>query len=323
MLLQGQFYRWRGELPACRLFLVLLLSTPAIPALAGPPSPSHEPERAVYFELDGPRGTGVLDPEKPVRLSVYLQGERGGMDHIVAIFEGGPFVRRLVPMRPEPGRQAFRSSVTLEPSVRGFVSTREKALRVNVILARRHGMRLTRFMSRTVYVTMRLPRKVSKLSTAPFSETKQNLPGAFWPDLSRVGGLGREEARDGISEQDLIVGSVQTRGQGYWRHISHLIGRSLREPLASSSRKKPEGTVLVRFRLHANGEVQLVQVERSSGIPRLDEAGMEAIISAHPFPPFPSNLSPANLSTDWIDMHVELTQSAPRSGRRHVPRPAP
>ena len=288
------------------LLLMLVLSTPAFPTLAGPTSLSPERDRTVYFEFDGPGGAGVVDPGKPVRLSVYIRGASGGGDPIMAIFEGKPFVRRLVPMSPQPDPSTLHSSVTLEPDVRGFISQGEKALRVNVIFARRHGMRLTRFMTRSVYVTMRLPREIRRLSAAPFSEATQKPPGVVWPDLSGVGGPAGDEARDGFSEEDLIAGSVQTEGQGYWHQISNRINRSWNTPLRSFSRKKPKGTVTVRFRLHANGEVQLVHVERSSGMPQLDDAGMKAILSAHPFPPFPPDLS-----HEWVDMHVELGRSSP------------
>ncbi len=301
--------RLPGRFQSC-LLLMLLMSIPAFPTLAGPTSTSSERGRAVYFELDGPGGTGVVDPGKPVHLSVYIRGASGGGDPIVAIFEGKPFVRRLVPMAPQPDPNTFHSSVTLEPEVTGFISQGEKALRVNVIFARRHGMRLTRFMTRSVYVTMRLPREVMNLSAAPSSETTQKPPGEFWPDLSGGGGPAKDEARDSFSEEDLIAGSVQTEGQGYWQQISNRISRSWNKPLGSFSRKKPKGVVTVRFQLHANGEVQLVQVERSSGMPQLDDAGMKAILNAHPFPPFP-----ANLPHEWVDMHVELGRSAPAVAR--------
>ncbi len=314
MRLPGRLRRCGRGIPATHLFLVLLLSMASFPTLAGPTLPSPEQDRAVYFELDGPKGPGVLDPGKPVRLAVYYTRAHGGKDRIVAIFEGKPFVRRLVPMTAEPDRTAFRSSVTLEPSTRGFISPREKALRVNVTFARLHAMQLTPFMTRSVYVTMRPPREIRALSTATLDEAKQRPPDDRLPDLRRAGGSATDEEPDSIAEQDLIAGSLHSEEQAYWQHISHLISRSWSGPLRSSGRMKPKGMVTVRFRLHANGEAQLVQVERSSGILELDEAGMEAILNAHPFPPIPSPLS-----HDWVNMHVELSRSAPTVARSLPP----
>ena len=97
-------------------------------------------------------------------LAVSLSGVARGKDSIVAIVEGEPFGRRLVPMLQDPGEKRFRCVVRLEPYLAGLVSPREKALRITVTFARLRGMRLTRFLTRTTYLTLALPDKAAELN---------------------------------------------------------------------------------------------------------------------------------------------------------------
>ena len=57
----------------------------------------------------------------------------------------------------------------------------------------------------------------------------------------------------------------------------------------------------IGFRLYANGEAQLIEVERSSGDLELDQAAVLAVVNAHPFPPFPLGTRDAH-----VDVHVEI-----------------
>ncbi|MCP9454895.1 MAG: TonB family protein [Nitrospira sp.] len=49
--------------------------------------------------------------------------------------------------------------------------------------------------------------------------------------------------------------------------------------------------VVVRFRLHRDGSVSEVGIERSSGNEYYDLAGQRAVLSARPFPPFPAEVT--------------------------------
>lgn len=297
MLQSGQLFRWAGVGPAAQVVGLLLLLQPT---LAGPSLSGLHPDRTVYFELESPGHTGALDPGKPVELSVFLTGGSSGQHPIVAIFEGEPFVRRLVPMTPEPESNRLRASVTLEPFLTGVVEPQERAFRVNVTFAHLRDMQLSRFLTRSVYLTMDVQVTDDPLSTVPFSKTEQDyLPRTMGRGGSIVG-----EEQGGITEQDLIPSALPARQQAYWHHLSHVISESWDGLLGSSVGRMQAGTVEVRFRLHANGDAQLIQVERSSGIRELDEAGIQAILNTHPFPAFPSELD-----SDSVDMHVELNRS--------------
>src|SRR5690606_468873 len=51
------------------------------------------------------------------------------------------------------------------------------------------------------------------------------------------------------------------------------------------------GLVVVGFTIHANGQVSGVGVVRSSGNAAIDQAGVEAVGRAAPFPPFPGEIT--------------------------------
>jgi len=60
--------------------------------------------------------------------------------------------------------------------------------------------------------------------------------------------------------------------------------------------------VVVQFRLHRNGSVTGVAIERSSGNEYYDLAGRRAVVSAVPLPPFPAELTDA-----YFDAHFTFT----------------
>ncbi len=59
---------------------------------------------------------------------------------------------------------------------------------------------------------------------------------------------------------------------------------------------------VVKFRLHKNGSVSLVNIEQSSGNESYDAAGNQAVLNAGPLPAFPPDLSHA-----YVDAHITLT----------------
>lgn len=298
------------------VFAVTLCVFPLYPDILHASSASG---RTAYFDLEQ-TSTGVLNPEEPVELSVFMNGTPPGKGALVAIFEGKPFIRRLVPMLPTDNPKRFRSSVTVEPFFSGFTNSQEKALRISVTFARLQGMKLHRFLSHMVYVTFGLSEASTRLNTERFSQVPPPSRGRKATVLSTpVEPLSSEDSTV-ITEKNLIEEEAADSHveETYLRQVSHLITRSWTGPANATRKKKGKGTVQVRFRLHPNGEAQLIQVEKTSGRKDVDEAGLQAIVNAHPFPPFP-----ASLEHESIDMHVELSRTAkakPRAVRPIFPR---
>jgi len=65
---------------------------------------------------------------------------------------------------------------------------------------------------------------------------------------------------------------------------------------ASSRRMKEEGTVTVSFLLTSAGDLVTLSVASSSGFPDLDDAALDAVRKASPYPPFPATLGTARLA---------------------------
>ena len=318
-----------------RPYLLPLLTLFIVPLGGAPWLQAHSRTPLVEFDLDYPNTHGALDPGAPFDLAVRLSDVSKGRDSLVAIIEGKPFVRRLVPMMYLPQEDAYRASVRLEPYLTGLVTPREMALRVDVTFATLRGMKLVRFLTHSVYVTMTLPAQAAELNTASYSEAGEEVitgvelgregrtrgdldgPEFVWPMVT--------EHRADITEHDLMLGGPPTVEPAYWTRISHLITRSWSGPASRVRRTKAKGTVKVGFRLYANGEAQLIHVERTSGSRTVDEAALQAILNAHPFPPFP-----ANLGHEFVDLHVDLSRSGravhravrPAASRAGTPRSA-
>ena len=58
---------------------------------------------------------------------------------------------------------------------------------------------------------------------------------------------------------------------------------------ARSVRAKGRGEVIVAFAVSSNGNVRSARVARSSGVASVDQAALQAISKASPFPPIPDN----------------------------------
>ncbi len=260
-------------------------------------------KRSVDFELEDTEGNGVLPLGKALALSVQLNDVPAGDDPVVAVFEGSSFARRLVPLTPDPDSDSLRASVTLEPYPLGPTSVQPKYLRIHVVFARLREMKLDRFLTRTLYVTTRQ----TQAAPEPVSLTQSNQP-----DNADMG-LPLDEAQpdaapvliEGITEEDLLPFPVPGQAQAYWREVSRLISGRWGQGIGQRGQARPRQAVRVRFRLHANGEAQLIH-----------EAGMRAIVNAHPFPPFP-----ADLDHSFVEVHVRMRAGFRDSIRNAQPAP--
>lgn len=87
--------------------------------------------------------------------------------------------------------------------------------------------------------------------------------------------------------------------------LRRLIRRRMQQEAGAGRHKDIRQMPGIGFRLYANGEAQLIEVERSSGDLDLDQAAVLAVVNAHPFPPFP----PGTRDTH-IDVHVEIPSLA-------------
>ena len=57
--------------------------------------------------------------------------------------------------------------------------------------------------------------------------------------------------------------------------------------------------------MYASGVAQVIQLEKSSGARDVNDAGLQTIIHAQPFPPIPPDLG-----SDVVDVHVRMRTGA-------------
>mgnify|MGYP001611015655 FL=1 len=97
-------------------------------------------------------------PGKKLALSVQLTGKPAAQkDEWVVIVEADSFPTRLVPMTRDAGLKVLTTSILFEPYAEGLLAAKQKAIRLNVVFARRRGMGLEPLLRRTVYVTVSQP----------------------------------------------------------------------------------------------------------------------------------------------------------------------
>ena len=80
------------------------------------------------------------------------------------------------------------------------------------------------------------------------------------------------------------------------RQVSRRLAGALRYPRAANGER---GEVVVRFTVAAQGGASGMQVVRSSGHPVLDQAALDTVSRAAPFPPIPANAGFASKTFDF------------------------
>ncbi|MEW6247449.1 MAG: TonB family protein [Nitrospirota bacterium] len=224
----------------------------------------------------------------------------------MAIVEGPSLPKRLYPLVPDAQSGDLSTTVEVEVAPPGAIGEPPKAIPVSVMIARIRGMELTHIGKRTVYVTLGAPTTGSVSLAGPPSESvptrPHGRPAGFRGEPTAQTALAQESVR----EENLVRPSPLNGSHAYWKRVNDLIGVSLRERMSAQLPSRARRNPAVRFRLFANGEAQLIQLERSSEDPRIDESAMLAVIDAHPFPPFPEDAA-----DPYLDVHVVLPVLAP------------
>ncbi len=307
--------RFRGPaalVVAC--WLAGVLAAPALPA-SGPSKPA--PKRSLSFTLENDSVTGTIPFGSELVLGVLLNGRP--TDHsLVAVVEGSAIDKIMVPMEPTDIPAQWKARAVIKPHPLGYTSVRPKALRVRVTVSQLRDNTLLRLIGRSAYLTMAHGERDVPGLDGESTEAEVDLVAASaaitgeetQPDVAPV-------ANALIAEEDLKPLPEARGQQAYWNEVARLISRSWGQKVRyAKNLDSALETVRVAFRMHPNGEAQLIQVERTSGVRDVDEAGLQAIVHAHPFPPFRETVG-----DEVVDVHVRMRTGAKRTGP--VQRPAP
>ncbi len=224
----------------------------------------------------------------------------------MALVEDPSSPKRLYPLTPDGSRGDLSTALEIEAAPSGVVGKTPKAMPVSIVIARIRGMELLRMEKHTVYVTLAVPIASEPALTESPSESVSVPPRGHPAGFRSESATQIALAEEAVQEEDLIHPSPLNGSHAYWKQVNDRISRSLRERLSTQPPSRARHNPVVGFRLFANGEAQLIQLERSSEDPWIDESAMLAVIDAHPFPPFPTNASEASL-----DVHVVLPVLAP------------
>lgn len=294
--------------PACARFRQwsLCLLIPGVLALTGgAPHANGSPIRLAPQDLQIELPADSLFGSIPVnrRLTVFIHVPDSptwqGIP-LLARFEIPDTAPYIVPMDMDHHRHGYSTTVDLG-RLSSTIGTPPKATTVHILIGRPRGEQVEPLLSRTVIITIAIPgyadhhRGPADLSLH-MTEGPRHLQHAP-ADLALLEGQ--------VNEEELVGTRNLARQDGYWKMLQGLIRQRLQDDpggrQVTALRRGPG----IGFRLYANGEAQLIEVERSSGDLKLDQAALLAVVNAHPFPPFP-----AGTSDNFVDVHVEVPPRA-------------
>lgn len=308
----------------CELLAPLLASRPlhstrltaAILLLWADLAAGFTPEIAVSLDRDGAKGS--LGPGERAQLVLSVDTPpRPHADDVVAILESPFLATRLLPLTFDQGTRTFIGHVDVESPMLGAGGTLPKAIPVRLIVASRQGTRLTPLARRLLYVTMQPPQphrhENPSTGSLPAASSGPSVPtGELQPSVTP---LPLTESASVLQEQSLLPESATIPSPSYWSTVKARIVQSVREHLPAQNRTGSTQAVTVQFRLYANGDAQLIQIEQSSGNATVDDAAMKAVVEAQPFPPFPPDITDPHL-----EVHIAVPPASSRA-RRQADRP--
>lgn len=294
------------------LGLVVGLSLLTVPAGAGPspPSPSVTPKRWAQFELVSTEADGSVQVGKDVVLSLTLGGLPAGTESVMAIIESGGFQSQTVSLSEDATPAIYQGTAILEPNstLKSRTTVHPKAVRIRVSFARAKITGLEEFLKRDVYVTLgdRPPDETeAETQPGPLAESPEADAAAVQKATEQVLAVNAT-----IAEEDLLPLPPPGESKAYWKQVSDLISRNWSRQIRSIRRAPSSETVRVHFKMYASGVAQLIQLEKSSGARDVNDAGLQTIIHAHPFPPIPPDVG-----GDIVDVHVRMRTGAKFASR--------
>jgi TonB family protein len=245
---------------------------------------------------------GLLDTGKAFELSIRLKGLKPWRgEELVAVFESLAYPHRLVSLSPDDASADLTASTKFEPVATGATG---QPLRIDVVIARLRGLRLETVFSRAVYLTTG-PGPSVPSEAAPASTRGTALLDALLEGASATDRNGRPVEPlllpDNIVVEESGGGSTDLSGPLYWKQVSESVALHWQQRRAQLRKDQAGRSLRVQFLLYATGFAQLIQIERSSGDPIVDEAGLRTVLSLHPFPPFPPDVKEPS-----VDVHVDL-----------------
>ena len=233
------------------------------------------------------------------RFTVFVQipePPAGRNDELVAQFETPGSAPYTVPMEIDHDRHHYSATVDLG-RLSTTMGTPPKATALQIVIGHQQGLHVEALVRRTVVITIAMPGYADH-QTAP-ADLSANLTHGSRGPMNHPTDMALLDGR--VEEEELLEQGGLARQDGYWKMLHGLIRRRMHQETGASRARDARRMPAIGFRLYANGEAQLIEVERSSGDQELDQAAVLAVVNAHPFPPFPPGTRDSH-----IDVHVEV-----------------
>lgn len=267
-------------------------------------------EQWATLDFAGSNDSGNLQLGQPLELSITLGGMPPDPMPFVAICESAHFESQIVPLKPDPRSPVMKATTTLVPVALDKLSLGPQVSRLHVTFARSTEKKFERVMTRIVYLTMGHSKPAGEEQAS--LTTKQDQPSESdlaadqaEPVLDAIP-LGSDQ----LVEEDLLPFRSAQPTPAYWHQVRDLLNRSWNRATLSMPPSSPHQTVQVQFRLYPGGRAQLMEIADGSGASEIDQAGIQAIADAQPFPAFPMGVGQGP-----IDIHVRL-QTGSQAGVR-------
>ncbi|MCS6317267.1 MAG: energy transducer TonB [Nitrospira sp.] len=253
--------------------------------------------RDLQIEIPAESLFGSLPVNRGLTVSIHIPKSPVLQDTpLVAVFEMPSSAPYTVPLEIDHARHRYSATVNLG-RLSGTMGTPLKATVLQVIIGHQQGLHVEALVHRTVVVTLAIPGYADHRSS--HVDLADHITHGSGPTRNQPTELA---LLDGAVEEEELVGTgALPRKEGYWKMLQRLIHKCMTEGGAARLSKDAARMSGIGFRLYANGEAQLIEVERSSGNVAFDQAAVLAVVNAHPFPPFP----PGTKDTH-VDVHVDI-----------------
>jgi len=253
--------------------------------------------RDLQIEMSAESLVGSLPANRGLTVSVHISTSPVLQDTpLVAVFEMPSSAPHTVPLEIDHARHRYSATVNLG-RLSGTMGTPLKATALQVLIGHQQGSHVEALVHRTVVVTLATPGYADHRSS--HADLANHIAQGSGPTRNQPTELA---LLDGAVEEEELVGTrALPRQEGYWKMLQRLIRKCMTEGGTARVSKDAARMSGIGFRLYANGEAQLIEVERSSGNVAFDQAAVLAVVNAHPFPPFP----PGTKDTQ-VDVHVDI-----------------
>src|SRR6185295_15617923 len=135
------------------IVLVCLCAGSYVPTLAADSPPANKSERTVRFAVNDQERYRPFSGDQRIPVTIELSRAPTDPDQVLLILERTFPGHLVVPMVPAATSKTWKATVLLEPAINPGTARKPQRYRIDVSFAQMEGVKLSRFLRRSVYVT--------------------------------------------------------------------------------------------------------------------------------------------------------------------------